>query len=60
MQPNRANRIEHRPNQTEPNRTDAFLIKANGHLLGRLGLHGRLGLLDESSATKHEMLCSST
>ena len=37
-----------------------YAIEANGNLLGRLGLHGRLGLLDESGATKYEMLCSST
>jgi hypothetical protein len=36
-----------------------YAIEANGHLLGRLGLHGRLGLLDESGTTKYEILCSS-
>jgi hypothetical protein len=37
-----------------------YAIEANGHLLSRLGLHDRLGLLNESGATKYEMLCSRT
>jgi hypothetical protein len=33
-----------------------YAIEANVNLLGRLGLHGRLGLLDESGATKYEVV----